>query len=78
MEGFKQRNERIIPVSGWRTDQKAARGDVENQLWTATDQARCFITVWFRVKKYRERGERMKGYLGGKHQQAPAVNCVWY
>ena len=58
MEGFKQRNERIIPVSGWRTDQKAARGDVENQLWTTTDQARCFITVWFRVKKYRdERGE---------------------
>ena len=58
MEGFKQRNERIIPVSGWRTDQKAARGDVENQLWTATDQTRCFITVWFRVKKYRdERGE---------------------
>ena len=72
MEGFKQRNERIIPVSGWRTDQKAARGDVENQLWTATDQARCFITVWFRVKKYRDERGKDEGIFRRKTSTGPS------
>ena len=72
MEGFKQRNERTTPVSGWRTDQKAARGDVENQLWTTTDQARCFITAWFRVKKYRdERGGEDGGIFRRKTSTGP-------
>lgn len=54
LDGFQQREEEIIPASGWRMDQKAARGDVENQLCTATDQARSLRAAWFRVKEHRD------------------------
>lgn len=78
MESFRQRDDGIVPASGWRTDQNTARGYMEKEAWTALDRPEASEQCGLRSRSTEVTHGGKGKMFRGETSTAPAANGIWY